>query len=652
MRNIHTSGWYFALMAFMGSFSFRMGLLQSQSSPDRWLQLLGMGLLYDLFVACILGLLLLLIGIGLRNNFKLYLSLCIGIVSLYQTLLFADLVFFTFFKTHYNNAWWSFNNFNDILSIGPSISDVLTLNAFGWGLLFPSLGLIVFCVYIFKGTWRASSIKNLMLHMTLLILLGVGANSVANLTRGSDAFHPSGLIINPYVLNVNQWLEKRSINKALLKNEIDVSLIKNLWKFQKVSPHDGYYSTQYPWIKTPQPQSAHCSPKIAKKKNVLIILLESFDALSTTGLSPNVTTVTPNLFSLKDEGIWFTRAYSNGSPTSRALIASLCSFYPDQENAFLDYAFTSKYCLSEILTRQDYETAVMMGVPTGFDNQYNFWRKNGFSEVIGEENFLLPASKNTKFKNHMGKFDDEALFEAALVWMDKLEKKKPFYLALETVSNHHPWSDRGEIFHNKADESFHRIHQSMRYTDFQLGKFIQSLKKKPYYQDTLIIIFSDHYSRFGENKEGYPYQGWFSQNQIPLLILNSNQYHPGKHIDWVVSQVDIVPTVMDELNLCETTPHVGHSMLDASISPASRFAFNYIPHLRGYGWADHQYGLVWYYDQDQTRLFDLKQDPYGHEDLSSQNPNLVNKLKEKIKTLHAVRDWSLITNHIWKLPSQ
>jgi len=98
------------------------------------------------------------------------------------------------------------------------------------------------------------------------------------------------------------------------------------------------------------------------------------------------------------------------------------------------------------------------------------------------------------------------------------------------------------------EERNHLISQydgGINYIDFHIGELISRLKELGLYDDTLIIITSDHGEAFGEkNLMEHGVSVYQDQIYIPLIIKYPNN-KDGSVINDPVSSVDIMPTILD-----------------------------------------------------------------------------------------------------------
>lgn len=112
----------------------------------------------------------------------------------------------------------------------------------------------------------------------------------------------------------------------------------------------------------------------------------------------------------------------------------------------------------------------------------------------------------------------------------------------------------------------------MHYADHHLGKFLDSAKKTSWYDSTLIIISADHSHHTIKQWESHD----AAHAHIPILFLGGaiKPEWRGKNIDRVVSQLDIVHTVLKQMKI-DTKPYVWSRDMLNPYTPASAFFIFY-----------------------------------------------------------------------------
>jgi arylsulfatase A-like enzyme len=110
------------------------------------------------------------------------------------------------------------------------------------------------------------------------------------------------------------------------------------------------------------------------------------------------------------------------------------------------------------------------------------------------------------------------------------------------------------------------------YIDAQIGQIVQWLKDQKLYDNTMIVVTSDHGEAFGE-KRFFLHGNSAYQNllHVALLVKYPNSAHKGV-VDEPVSTTDVVPTVLDTLRLPLPPTVQGKNLLDAaSLQPREIF---------------------------------------------------------------------------------
>jgi arylsulfatase A-like enzyme len=88
------------------------------------------------------------------------------------------------------------------------------------------------------------------------------------------------------------------------------------------------------------------------------------------------------------------------------------------------------------------------------------------------------------------------------------------------------------------------------HNDYYFGKWIELLKEKNLYEDSIIVLAADHGEQF--NEHGSLFHGYSIYNEeihVPLIIKFPGGKFSGTRTDAIVSQVDIVPTIADYLGI-------------------------------------------------------------------------------------------------------
>jgi arylsulfatase A-like enzyme len=113
----------------------------------------------------------------------------------------------------------------------------------------------------------------------------------------------------------------------------------------------------------------------------------------------------------------------------------------------------------------------------------------------------------------------------------------------------------------------------MAHQDYQLGRLVERLKAEGEWENTLLIIASDHghpagsFSRFGRGLFDPPPPDWEGaladsyRTRIPLIFVWPGHIAPGQRFSQRVSMIDILPTVLDLVDLPPPEVMQGQSLV-------------------------------------------------------------------------------------------
>lgn len=161
-------------------------------------------------------------------------------------------------------------------------------------------------------------------------------------------------------------------------------------------------------------------------------------------------------------------------------------------------------------------------------------------------------------------------FKSAEEWLEKNKGKDDFFLMVEVFDPHEPFdvpdeymslygdSYEGPYFETPnysevdvPEEALQHIRNRyaalLTMTDNNFGKLIEKLKKLDMYDDTLIIVTSDHGYFLGErNLFGKNYMHSYNEvAAIPLFLRDPNGMKIGERESTVTQNIDIMPTLLD-----------------------------------------------------------------------------------------------------------
>lgn len=309
---------------------------------------------------------------------------------------------------------------------------------------------------------------------------------------------------------------------------------------------------------------------IAKGKNLILIQVESLQNF-VIGAKYNGKEITPNLNKLiGNNSLYFDHYYSNigKGNTVDAEFSTLNSLYPviDRECYSL-YEDNTYNGLPWLMREQGYYSFAVHGYYGSFWNRENAYPYQGFQQF-----YSLEDLDDTE-QIGLG-ISDKSMFKQAADII--VEQEQPYFAFLNTLTNHHPYElDESEYLIELDEEDkgtmFGNYLETVAYTDAAIGEFIQDLKDKGVYEDTVIALYGDHHglnATMSENKErmteflgkDYDFDEMF---KVPLIV-----HIPGSGLKKTVSttggQIDFLPTIANMFDIKIPQPYVlGRDLLNS-----------------------------------------------------------------------------------------
>lgn len=108
---------------------------------------------------------------------------------------------------------------------------------------------------------------------------------------------------------------------------------------------------------------------------------------------------------------------------------------------------------------------------------------------------------------------------------------------------------------------------AIAFIDFKIGELIRHLKEKGLFDDSLIIVTSDHGETFGDRGVlGHNVSVYQDQVHVPLIIKYPRSKEPNR-VDKLASHVDLLPTILEVAGLAPRTDLPGVSLLHLDSKP-------------------------------------------------------------------------------------
>jgi arylsulfatase len=387
------------------------------------------------------------------------------------------------------------------------------------------------------------------------------------------------------------------------------------------------------------------------KLNVIMILVDTLRA-DHVGSYGYYRQTTPFFDAYAQQGVLFMRARSQAACTYPSVNSMLTSRYPfdfyRREDGFM--GIPEEYpSLAEILAAEGYQTMAVSASPIVRANPSDRNPDGGFSrgfEVFDEQcewrnaacinqiaRKLLSQAREPFFL-YLHYMDPHAYYQPPRSYQRRFAGD---YDGHGFIANGNPgpiakmlFSD-GETVEITERDRQHLVDlydDEIRFFDNKLRQLHRYLSSLGLLDRSLLLITADHGEEFLEhNHVGHCRGLWSTVTHVPLLMRWPDGPQ-GRQIDAAVEYVDLVPTVLDLLDISPADAAFEGSSLLPMIEEASpkRVSYAFSDQGRHRAVDDGRYQLILNGSDMTVQLYDLENDPLAQTDLSQQDKDNVERL--------------------------
>lgn len=309
----------------------------------------------------------------------------------------------------------------------------------------------------------------------------------------------------------------------------------------------------------------------AKGKNVFVFHLESFQQFM-INYKVNGKEVTPNInqFYSDQSTISFDNFYhqvGQGKTSDAETMLETSLFGLPSGSVMTSYGTNNTFqAMPAIMDQQGYTTAAFHGDVGSFWNRDNTYKSWGYQYFFSEDYYKNKSNYSIGYG-----LKDKLFLQQSVKYIEQLPQ--PFYAKLITVTNHYPYElDKQNQTIEKTttgDSTVDGYVQTAKYLDDAFGEFISYLKKAGLYDNSMIVVYGDHYGISNNHKKAIAqllgkksvdsYD--LAQFQKVPFMIHVNGIKGG--IDHTYGgEIDVMPTLLDLLGIKNTdTIQLGNDLL-------------------------------------------------------------------------------------------
>jgi len=424
------------------------------------------------------------------------------------------------------------------------------------------------------------------------------------------------------------------------------------------------------------------------------IFLVTIDSLRTDSVScyHSNSELTPNICEFAREAAIFENAFSLSSWTTPSIASLMTGFSPSIHTVTKDHAILPNELptIAGELIKKGYYTCAFginpnltkrTNISRGF-LYYDFYPKYAVERAIGSkllkhfykfftaENVFDLAPENVVL-DWGSLINTETLTDLCIRWIEEnRSRRKRFFLWVHYLDPHVPYAPPPAYVKEKKaissmgfnfDKAIEVLSGAfvpsekekiwmkalydgeIRYVDDNLGRLFNALKKMDIYNDSLVILTSDHGEEFWDHGRYYHGHSMYNEVLSVPLIIKSPGGKESKRVDTQVSLNHIMPTIFDYCNIPLGKKELYGDSLLPFLNSHTDTGNNSTPQpvvCSGVLYGEKRkalffdrYKYIISENSQKEELFDLDTDPFERNLLNERMPD---RLQEARKTLENV----------------
>ncbi len=376
--------------------------------------------------------------------------------------------------------------------------------------------------------------------------------------------------------------------------------------------------------------------------NVILISIDTLraDHLGSHGYPKNTS---PYIDRFASESILFENAIAQASWTAPSHMSIMTSLYPSvhkvkgfKGSSKVGRLDDSVVTLAQVLKANDYRTVSFNGgryvnKEFGFDRGFDVYTSLAYDKIEITNNATFNWLSENRDQKFFLFFHTYAVHTPYLPPVLYGEKFFPDYNG--SIDRKYTLSTQ-EI---KADEIWKAIalyDGEINYMDHEVGRLLDTLDYLNLNNNTIVIFTSDHGHEFLEHgSTGHSLTSYQELIHVPLIIR-----FPGiknSRIKNLVQSIDIMPTVLDSLNITGPSNLQGVSLLPLVREGKNVNSYAYSEggvngEIKAIIGEDLKWKYIYNVEDKNEELYDLENDPSEQNNLINERPEIAENLREEL----------------------
>ncbi|MBU0638298.1 MAG: sulfatase-like hydrolase/transferase [Planctomycetes bacterium] len=377
--------------------------------------------------------------------------------------------------------------------------------------------------------------------------------------------------------------------------------------------------------------------------NVLLITLDTTRA-DHLGCYGNPQAATPNLDRLAQRGVQFLQCTADVPitlPSHTSILTGLSACAHGVRDNGRYHLHENHTTLAEVLRQHGYQTCAYLAAVV-LNAQYGL--NQGFDEYhdvpIPSPATLDEAARESDQPPHllMARYGERAADQVADLTIEYLRqnRRKRFFLWTHFFDPHLPYTAPPRWTRRYPQSGYVA---EIAFMDEQVGRVLSELENLKLADRTLVVVTADHGEGLGQHHEDtHAFYVYDTTLAVPTIMACPQRFAGGRTVAAQVRNIDIVPTILDLLDLPPLDVIQGKSLLpllrgDAAdlhleahaSSIITQLDFDYAPlHcLRAGGWK--------YIHADPPELYHVADDPNELRNLATTDPAKTLEMQERLR---------------------